>query len=457
MKKDGTQVCSLVKGTVHASVKKNSYVVYVHLDQSTGGVVYANCLCKAGKGGCCKHVAALLFQILDYIQLELVEVPDDLTCTQLLQQWHVPRSDETDEPVLVEDLHFEKASYEKDVNGTKYLESVAVDYNPTPHFARISSPSKIERLAQVLEEANKVNYLNKLLKSNSCQPIPFDELHNCLPSKRQCTEDSTYQLHDTDIREKMLDNLKEETTNWMNVEEDNKVLLKEKLGTTHGEFLEIERNTRGQSECTEWHAERKIRLTASNFGAVLKRRKQIYPKTLLKKLQSQPQKHKVPAPCKWGKDNEEIAAEKYMKFKQEKNEQVKVCASCGLIVNRAYPWLGASPDILISDVQETSPLDIGEIKCTYSKKELSIEDLCKDNDFYLSMINGKAGLKKDHVYYYQLQGTMAALKLQWADFIVYTTKGLHVERIYFNSKLWEQVMVPELTNFYFMYILPLLK
>ena len=90
-------------------------------------------------------------------------------------------------------------------------------------------------------------------------------------------------------------------------------------------------------------------------------------------------------------------------------------------------------------------------------KERSIEDLCKDNDFYLSMINGKAGLKKDHVYYYQLQGTMAALKLQWADFIVYTTKGLHVERIYFNSKLWEQVMVPELTNFYFMYILPLLK
>ena len=73
-----------------------------------------------------------IFQILDYIQLELVEVPDDLTCTQLLQQWHVPRSDETDKSVLFEDLHFEKASYEKDVNGTKYLERVAVDYNPIP-------------------------------------------------------------------------------------------------------------------------------------------------------------------------------------------------------------------------------------------------------------------------------------------------------------------------------------
>ena len=123
----------------------------------------------------------------------------------------MPRSDETEEPVLFEDLHFEKASYVEDVNGTKYLERVAVDYNPTSHFAGISSQSKIERLAQGLEEANKANYLNKRLKSNICQPIPFHELHNCLPSKRQCTEDSTYQLHDTDIREKMLDNLKEET------------------------------------------------------------------------------------------------------------------------------------------------------------------------------------------------------------------------------------------------------
>ena len=49
-------------------------------------VSYASCSCVAGRGGCYKHVAALLFQILDFIQLELSEVPDDLTCTQLLQK-----------------------------------------------------------------------------------------------------------------------------------------------------------------------------------------------------------------------------------------------------------------------------------------------------------------------------------------------------------------------------------
>ncbi len=49
---------------------------------------------------------------------------------------------------------------------------------------------------------------------------------------------------------------------------------------------------------------------------------------------------------------------------------------------------------------------------------------------------------------------MATLKLQWCDFVVFTSKDLHVERIYFDKTLWENVMVPELTRFYFQYVLP---
>ena len=93
-------------------MKKQIYIVYVHLNQNTGEVTHGSCTCKAGKGGCCKHVAAVLFQILDYIELELTEVPDDLTCTQVLQQWHVTRGDEVDKPVLYVDMTFEKACYE---------------------------------------------------------------------------------------------------------------------------------------------------------------------------------------------------------------------------------------------------------------------------------------------------------------------------------------------------------
>jgi uncharacterized Zn finger protein len=49
-------------------MKKQTYIVNVHLNQESGEVTYGSCSCKAGKGGHCKHVAAVLFQIIDYIR-----------------------------------------------------------------------------------------------------------------------------------------------------------------------------------------------------------------------------------------------------------------------------------------------------------------------------------------------------------------------------------------------------
>lgn len=173
IRKDSGETLYLVKACVTAAMKKKNYVVYVHLNQATGEVVPGHCLCKAGKGGCCKHVAALLFQVIDYIQLELSEVPDDVTCTQVLQQWHVPRNDEVEEPILYEDINFEKASYEKDINGRKRTNEKrqTANYNPTPHFARQPSQSKINEFANKLEQAGKAEYLRQVLVSNDCQPF----------------------------------------------------------------------------------------------------------------------------------------------------------------------------------------------------------------------------------------------------------------------------------------------
>jgi uncharacterized FAD-dependent dehydrogenase len=42
--------CFLVKGTVNAAMKSNTYTVYVHLNEANGEVVYSNCMCTAGKG-----------------------------------------------------------------------------------------------------------------------------------------------------------------------------------------------------------------------------------------------------------------------------------------------------------------------------------------------------------------------------------------------------------------------
>ena len=96
-----------------------------------------------------------------------------------------------------------------------------------------------------------------------------------------------------------------------------------------------------------------------------------------------------------------------------------------------YPWLGASPDFLIHDeYEDVSPFRLGEVKCPFSKKDQTIKESCKDPNFLLADIDGKIGLKKNHNYYYQVQGAMATLNLQWCDFVVFTNKDLHVQRIY---------------------------
>ena len=62
-------------------MKSIQYNVYVHLCQQTGEVQYAKCSCVAGQGGCYKHVAALLYSLMDFVNLGLRNVPEELTCT----------------------------------------------------------------------------------------------------------------------------------------------------------------------------------------------------------------------------------------------------------------------------------------------------------------------------------------------------------------------------------------
>jgi hypothetical protein len=69
---------------VNAEMKKQKYKVPVLLNQVIGDVVYAKCQCPTG-------AAAILFQMLDFCQLGLSEVPDEKTCAEELKQWHVPK------------------------------------------------------------------------------------------------------------------------------------------------------------------------------------------------------------------------------------------------------------------------------------------------------------------------------------------------------------------------------
>ena len=205
MKKGGEAVYFVVWCNVNAEMKKKQYNVYVHLIQTTGNVDYAKCQCPAGAGGRCKHVAATLFQLLHFIELGLSDIPDEKTCTEEIQKWHIPRKDKAQEALLFEDLTFPQDTYEKDKKGRK---------QPVPEGKRdfISSKEKLsksdlELLKLGLQNPNSPCQLAEILQDTNCKPCEFNV--NNLPSRQRITnaEEVVGKLNETAVWLGILENL----------------------------------------------------------------------------------------------------------------------------------------------------------------------------------------------------------------------------------------------------------
>ena len=59
----------------------------------------------------------------------------------------------------------------------------------------------------------------------------------------------------------------------------------------------------------------------------------------------------------------------------------------------------------------------------------------------------------NHIYYDQVQGQVARSGAKWCDFVVYTTRGVSIERIHFDEEHWKKQRAILQHNF-FRYFLP---
>ena len=73
--------------------------------------MHSNVACRLGEA--CSHVAALLFYLEDCVQRRDKLLPDNSTCTDKLQQWHIPPKRAIN-PAPVSDIEFRKAEYGKE-------------------------------------------------------------------------------------------------------------------------------------------------------------------------------------------------------------------------------------------------------------------------------------------------------------------------------------------------------
>ncbi len=80
-------------------------------------------------------------------------------------------------------------------------------------------------------------------------------------------------------------------------------------------------------------------------------------------------------------------------------------------------------------------------------------DAARESGFCCKVITNPDGrssieLKDTHNYYAQVQGQMAITERKWCDFVIYTSKGISIERIRFNEEFWKNTFLPKLTSFY---------
>ena len=230
---------------------------------------------------------------------------------------------------------------------------------------------------------------------------------------------------------------------------DTIAAFKQSLNVSPEQARDIERNTRDQRLSTLWFSVRRFRITASMFGSVLSRRKDTPPDSLVLRI-IQPKQFSTAA-TKYGIENEKVALEHYVTYQHNNGHPDLFVSESGFLINSDYCFLGASPDGAVHDPADSKkPFGFLEIKCPYKNQNQTPEEACSIPSFFCNkdVTTGLLNLKQNHHYFSQVQGRMAIGNRSWCDFVVYTKKGISIQRICFDEQFWHNKLLPKLSSFY---------
>uniref|UniRef100_T1IP68 YqaJ viral recombinase domain-containing protein n=1 Tax=Strigamia maritima TaxID=126957 RepID=T1IP68_STRMM len=128
-------------------------------------------------------------------------------------------------------------------------------------------------------------------------------------------------------------------------------------------------NTKSQAKSNLWFQMRSGRITASKLYAACHTNIQ-KPSVSLSKSICYPTMHRFRKEAtKWGCDHEPVALNKYKEIQHAWHNNFQTSES-GLFLSSEFPYLGASPDSLVSC--DCCGKGICEIKCPYSHKDEAI-------------------------------------------------------------------------------------
>lgn len=210
----------------------------------------------------------------------------------------------------------------------------------------------------------------------------------------------------------------------------------ENLSATSLQCQNLEKHTRKQSENKLWHTYRMGRVTASRIHDIVFGKPDLCESSIRNVCYGT---NFTTEATRWGLEKEGIALTQYMDLSRKAHTE-PVLSKCGLQVSSEKPYLAASPDAIIECL--CCGKGVVEVKCPFKFKDVFPCEI-KDSAFFLKEHDNDecdGSLRFNHKYFSQVQAQMGICSVQYCDFVCFTNKGLHVERILFDSRYYNSLV-----------------
>ncbi|KAH8025144.1 hypothetical protein HPB51_003986 [Rhipicephalus microplus] len=347
------------------------------LTKEDGEILNAHCICKAGLGEPCSHIAALLF----YVEI-VVRKKDGKVCTDEENAWLPP---------YVRHLEGKQCS---DVSfASTRAKKVCMDAGKSANAYR-----QQRKAVEKTTDAEWSSFLAACHRSGS--RLVLLSVH------------STYAADFVPVAmrfpQAILTNLsKDEAPRTDAALREHCVEVMRTLSIELQVTTLVEAETREQAKSTKWFAFQAGRITASNAKAVRRTSIPSPSISLLKKV-CYPQETQFWSPqTVWGKDHEEIARKAYASASASIHLNFK-CDVSGLQISQEQSFLAATPDGLVSCT--CCGDGVLEIKCPYDGRDGTVRELATSPSSCIILQRGELRLRTDHAYYYQVQLQMVLCK-----------------------------------------------
>ena len=300
--------------------------------ESNGKILCAHCDCKAGLGECCSHVASLLWAVEAGVRIR-----DSVTVTQKKAYWVMPHSvkDVPYSPVNKIEFLGKKRSLTS-FQTLQYESGSSTSTSPctTPRPSKSPAPELIEASLEETEE-----FLASLATCSKSRPGILSLVEPYASQYVPKSLDDSLPL--------CLSELYRPEYNIKNYKEIMEVCAECDISVSQQQAKAVELSTKSQVRSRLWFSMRTGRITASRFKAA-SRTDPASPSVSLIMSVCHPElcRFKTAATC-WGCAHEKVARDKYVSMTSVAHNNFKIEES-GLFLSTDYPFIGASPDGLVS-------------------------------------------------------------------------------------------------------------